>query len=80
MINERMQQTYYGVVNLQTQERLAQAYEKGNSEMTIAFLKYLWQQYGEARIALIWDGASYPRSQKIKDYLSAVNEGLAEKQ
>jgi len=31
---------------------------KGNSEGTIAFLDYLQHQYGEARIALIWDGAA----------------------
>ena len=80
MTNERMKQTYYGVVNLQTQECLIQPYEKGNSESTIAFLDYLQHQYGEARIALIWDGASYHRSQEVKEYLASVNEGLSQKQ
>jgi len=36
IINERSRQTYYGAVNLYTQECLIQAYEKGNSENTIA--------------------------------------------
>jgi transposase len=30
------------------------------------------------RIALIWDGASYHRSQAVKDYLASVNQGLQE--
>ncbi|MGM9497842.1 hypothetical protein [Desertifilum sp. FACHB-1129] len=40
MTNERSKQTYYGAVDLYTQQCLIQAVEKGNSENTIAFLKY----------------------------------------
>lgn len=77
--NERERQTYYGAVNLYTQECLIQAYEKGNSESTIAFLKYLQAQYPLAtQIAMIWDGASYHRSDAIKSYLSDINQGLDE--
>jgi len=38
IINERSKQTYYGAVNLSTQQCLIQAYKTGNSESTIAFL------------------------------------------
>lgn len=74
--NEKQKQTYYGAIDLQTHEFLVQPYEKGESQFTIAFLKYLQAQYPQTRIALIWDGASYHRSQEVKSYLDSVNQGL----
>jgi transposase len=76
--NERCKQTYYGAVDLRTQQCLVQAAERGNSEHTIAFVEYLLNQYSNSRIALIWDGATYHRSQEFKDYLESVNQGLDE--
>ena len=78
MLNERDKQTYYGVLNLMTQQCLIQPYKTGNSESTIAFLTDLLQRCPERRIVLIWDGASYHRSQEVEDYLAAVNQGLDE--
>lgn len=46
--------------------------EKGNSEGTIALLKYLLAQHPNSRIALIWDGATYHRSQAVKDYTREI--------
>lgn len=74
--NEREKQTYYGAIDLQTHELLVQPYKKGESQFTIAFLKYLQSQYPQSRIALIWDGASYHRSKEVKSYLNSVNQGL----
>ena len=65
-------------INLSTQQCLIQAYEAGNSEGTIAFLKYLSSQCPESRIALIWDGASYHRSREVRTYLESVNLRLDE--
>jgi transposase len=76
--NERLKQTYYGAINIHTQQCLVQPTEKGNSEGTITFLQYLLTQYPNSRIALIWDGATYHRSQAVKDYLESVNRGLDE--
>lgn len=78
IVNERSKQTYYGAVNVYTQQCLIQAHLKGNSEGTIAFLKYLISQCPDSRIALIWDGASYHRSQEVREYLESVNQGLDE--
>lgn len=78
MTNERLKQTYYGAVDVYTQRCLIQAVERGNSEATIAFLNYLLAQCPNSRIALIWDGATYHRSQAVKDYLASVNQGLDE--
>ena len=60
IVNQRSKQTYYGAVNLSTQQCLIQASEAGNSESTIAFLNYLLRQFPDSRIAVIWDGASAP--------------------
>jgi transposase len=76
--NERHKQTYYGALNLATQAFWLQASEKGDSASTIAFLKALQAQHPECRIAVIWDGASYHRSQGVKDYLEMVNRDLEE--
>lgn len=76
MTNERQRQTYYGALNLVTQEFGVQAYDKGNSEATVSFLKALQADNPNGRIAIIWDGASYHRSQQVKDYLDSVNRGM----
>ncbi len=76
ILNERSRQTYYGAVNIYNQQCLIQAVEAGNSEGTIACLKYLLKQCPYRRIALIWDGASYHRSQEVREYLESVNQGL----
>lgn len=76
IVNERKRQTYYGAVNFYTQQCLIQAAQAGNSEGTINFLKYLLDQFPESRIALIWDGATYHRSQEVRKYLETVNHGL----
>ncbi len=78
VLNERQKQTYFGALNFYTQEFWLKAYEKGNSEFTIAFVQYLLAEYPECRIALIWDGASYHRSQALRDYLASVNQTLDE--
>jgi transposase len=78
ILNERERQTYYGAVNLHTQECLIQAYDKGNSQSTIAFVNYLLNQHPNSRIALLWDGASYHRSGAFRDYLDSINQGLEE--
>lgn len=78
IVNSLCKQTYYGAVNLYPQQCLIQTSKAGNSEGTIAFLKYLSSQFPGRRIALIWDGASYHRSQEVRAYLESVNQGLDE--
>ena len=78
IVNERERQTYYGALNLQTQVCMIQAYEKGNSDSTVAFMQYLVNMYPNSQIVLLWDGASYHRSQEVNDYLATINEGKSE--
>ena len=78
MTNQRQKQTYYGALNVFNQEFFVKAFDKGNSESTIAFLQALLAECPQSRIALIWDGATYHRSQVVKDYLALVNQDLVE--
>lgn len=76
VINAREKQTYYGALDYKTQEFLIYPAKKGNSENTIKFLEYLRVQRPQAQLLIIWDGASYHRSQPIKDYLESLNSQL----
>lgn len=78
MTNQRQKQTYYGALNVFNQEFFVKAFDKGNSESTLAFLQALLAECPQSRIALIWDGATYHRSQVVKDYLALVNQDLKE--
>jgi transposase len=78
MLNKRQKQTYYGALNVGTNEFFVKAFDNGNSESTIAFLQALLAEHPQSRLALIWDGASYHRSQAVKDYLALLNQGLEE--
>ena len=72
VVNQRQKQTYYGALNLYTQKFLIKAYERGNSQSTIAFLQYLRSQCPQSRIALIWDGATYHRSLEVRMLLHKI--------
>lgn len=73
--NTKAHQTYYGGVNLMNGEVLLQAAERGNSDSTIAYLQYLIAQHPDVRFILIWDGASYHRSEAVRAFLAQINPG-----
>ena len=76
VVNARDKQTYFGALDYKTKEFLTHTANKGNSENTIVFLEYLRSQRPGAKLLIIWDGASYHRSQQIKDYLDSLNTNL----
>lgn len=80
IVNERKKQTYFGALDYKTKEFLTSAADTANSQTTVEFLKYLQLQRPGAKLLIIWDGASYHRSQLLKDYLNIVNHGLEELQ
>lgn len=80
VVNQRDKQTYYGALNLVTRQCLIHPYKKGDSASTIAFLQYLLAQCPDSRIALLWDGASYHRSQEVQTFLAQINQGLTPNQ
>jgi transposase len=71
--NEKERQTYFGALNYQTKEFTIKGYPAGNGESTVEFVKYLQSKYPQAKIVLIWDGASYHRFGEFRDFLEKVN-------
>jgi len=71
-------QTYYGAFDYGSKQFYVQAYDAGNTDNTIAFLKYLPCLERQARLLIIWDGASYHRSHQLREFLPAINAGLPE--
>ena len=72
--NQKKRQTYFGALNYQTKEFIVHEYAAGNGENAVNFMKYLQQRYPKQRVALIWDGASYHRSDEVKNFLATVND------
>jgi hypothetical protein len=57
-----------------------QPYKKGDSSNIISFLKVLMKQRPNSRLTIIWEGASYHKSQELRDYLDLVNKGKSPEQ
>jgi len=77
IVNERQRQTYYGALNCVSGQFHVRPYERGDSVGTIDFIKYLQKQYPNIKLKLLWDGASYHRSEEIKKFLELENFGLS---
>jgi len=72
--NIKDRQTYFGALDYQTQEFIVQEYPCGNSSNTIKFIENLQAQRPGQKIALIWDGAGYHKSDEVKEFLASVND------
>ena len=75
--NGKQKQTYYGALNLMTGQLLLKALPKGDTEATINFLDFLRTNFPGHQLTLIWDGATYHRSDLFRDYLDTLNHGLS---
>lgn len=80
VVNARYKQTYFGALDYKTKEFITYEAKKGDSENTINFLEYLKSKRPEAKLLIIWDGASYHRSQQIQNYLDSLNRELEAEQ
>ncbi|OUD13559.1 IS630 family transposase [Thioflexithrix psekupsensis] len=78
MSNYRTSQTWYGAVNIYTGEFILDRAKKADTKYTIDFINWLIYRYKEARHVIIWDGASYHRSEGLRTYLEKLNGGLPE--
>lgn len=78
--NTKERQTYYGALDYKTKEFIVKAYDAGNTENTIKFLKYLQQRRPEQKLVIFWDGATYHRSKDFKAYLNDINQDLTEEE
>jgi len=76
----RSKQSYYGAINLLTQQVHLKPFSAGNGENTVKYVQWLQQLYLHPKLWLLWDGASYHGYAEIRDYLAEINTGLAEEQ
>lgn len=72
--NEKEKQSYYGALNLYTQEFIVKEYETANGINTVKFLEELKAQHPQQKILIIWDGASYHRGTEMKNFLEKINQ------
>jgi len=78
--NIKQRQTYYGALNLYNRDFVLMPHDAGNEENTVAFIKHLQDLNPGKKLILIWDGASYHRSEAVQVYLKKVNEDLEEQE
>lgn len=77
--NERLRQSYYGVLDYKSKKFIVKEYDKGNSENTVKYLKYLLNYYDGKRLLIIWDNATYHKYGETRKYLKELNHNLAPK-
>lgn len=78
--NIKQRQTYYGALNLYNRDFVLMPHDAGNEENTVAFIKHLQDLNPGKKLILIWDGASYHRSEAVQVYLKKMNEDLEEQE
>ena len=76
--NERQRQSYCGALNMQNGAIHVEPYTVMNTHTIITFINTLREHYFEKQLVLLWDGASYHRSQELRSYLTAINEGTTD--
>ena len=75
MDNYRASQTYYGAIDCISGEMFLSTSRTANSTSTIEFVQQIQAQNPGVKLVLVWDGASYHRSQEFRDFLAQVNQG-----
>lgn len=78
--NPKNRQTYYGALNLVTQDLVLEKYEAGNAESTVDFLRKLLEMHPDQKILIFWDGAKYHTGEVMKNFLEEINGNLDPRQ
>ena len=78
MTNERQRQTYYGALNLLTQDFHLSEAPTGNGVNTVAYIQWCRTLYPDKKLLFLWDGASYHRGEEMQKFLAQENAGLPE--
>lgn len=79
LMNERNRQTYYGALNLITQELILGEYKKGDGESTVNFVSQLMQKNPSQKILIFWDNATYHKGELMQEFLKKINGDLPKK-
>ena len=78
MTNERERQTYYGALNLLTQDFHLPEAPAGNGVNTVAYLQGCQRLYPDKQLLFLWEGASSHRGEELQEFLVQENADLAE--
>ena len=73
--NYRDSQTYFGAVDCLNGDFVMSVAKTANSASTIDFIQRVQAHCDGARFVLVWDGASYHRSQELREFLTHINQG-----
>ena len=68
MTNFRERQTYYGAIDPVSGTVHVIPTDTANGNWTMIFVEYLRQEYGDKRLFLLWDGASYSNPTRVVKY------------
>jgi transposase len=77
--NPKERQSYFGALNAKSGELLLTQTEYANSDTTVSFLETLQKHYQGKQLWVVWDNASYHKSQTVRQYLEKVNGQLPQK-
>jgi transposase len=78
-VNSKERQSYFGALNAKSGEVVLSEADYADSNSTVDFLETLLKHYTGKQLWVIWDNASYHRSQTVKQYLEKVNGQLPQK-
>jgi transposase len=77
--NPKERQSYFGALDAKSGELLLSEVEYANSDTTVEFLETLQEHYSGKQLWVIWDNASYHKSETVRLYLQKVNGQLPHK-
>lgn len=78
--NPKERQSYFGALDASSGEVVLSEAEYANSESTVDFLANLRGHYHDKKLWVIWDNASYHRSQTVREYLGKINGQLPQEE
>lgn len=77
--NPKVRQSYFGALEAKSGEVVLSQADYANSEATVRFLETLQKHYSGKQLWVIWDNASYHKSETVRQYLEKINGQLPEK-
>jgi transposase len=78
--NPKKRQSYFGALDAKSGAVVLSEAEYANSDTTVSFLEILQKNYSGKQLWVIWDNASYHKSQTVRAYLEKINGQLPENQ
>jgi transposase len=77
--NPKERQSYFGALDAISGEVVLLEAKYANSGAAVSFLETLQKHYTGKQLWVIWDNASYHKSETVRQYLQKVNGQLPEK-